>query len=353
MSKISFFLNTLLFLYVLIAGNPVQAQELKPWSFNVYLENDLFADTDINYTNGIRFSGISPDLNSFTDEQGQPYPWIENLNTAFDFLYPSSDFGDEVLISRNIVITLGQLMFTPTDREATQVLENERPYAGWLYLGVGYHARSEKRLHSAEINLGVIGPASLARESQNLIHRIRDIDLFQGWHNQLKNEPGIQLIYEEKLKHFKTEIDATQIEIDLISHWGGSLGNVATYLNGGAELRLGYNLPNDFGTSTLRPGGDNHSPGFAQEESQPFRLYGFAATDARLVLQNIFLDGNTFRNSHQVDKKHFVSDLSLGITSTWKKWTLSYAHVWRSKEFNSQNNSQFYGSLSLSYKRSF
>jgi lipid A 3-O-deacylase len=33
------------------------------------------------------------------------------------------------------------------------------------------------------------------------------------------------------------------------------VGNVATYLSAGAQLRAGWNLPPDFGYSVIRPGG--------------------------------------------------------------------------------------------------
>jgi len=53
-----------------------QDQEEEPWSFNFFLENGLFANTDLNYTNGIRLSTISPDLENFQDPNGQKYPWV-------------------------------------------------------------------------------------------------------------------------------------------------------------------------------------------------------------------------------------------------------------------------------------
>jgi hypothetical protein len=36
-------------------------------------------------------------------------------------------------------------------------------------------------------------------------------------------------------------------------------------------------------------------------------LYGFVSLDGRAVARDIFLDGNTFTDSHQIDKKYFVS----------------------------------------------
>ena len=45
---------------------------------------------------------------------------------------------------------------------------------------------------------------------------------------------------------------------DVIPHFGFS-GNVATYANAGLK-RAGWGLPDDFGTSPIRPAGDNSAP---------------------------------------------------------------------------------------------
>ncbi len=43
-------------------------------------------------------------------------------------------------------------------------------------------------------------------------------------------------------------------------HAGFSLGNVQTHANLGGMLRLGFNLPSDFGVQLIRPGGGGNSP---------------------------------------------------------------------------------------------
>lgn len=81
------------------------------------------------------------------------------------------------------VISLGQLMFTPTDNEEKELIEDDRPYAGYLYLGFAYHPRDEEQLDAIEVNVGMVGPASLAEDTQDFIHELRSIDKFQGWDN--------------------------------------------------------------------------------------------------------------------------------------------------------------------------
>ncbi|OMH32164.1 lipid A deacylase LpxR family protein [Motiliproteus sp. MSK22-1] len=319
-------------------------------TLNLYFENDLFAETDQNYTNGIRVSLISPDLENFQQEfidNRQIQQLFDVMNPLLEQFHPEipGEITDETAKnSRRIVLSLGQTIYTPETSEASELLEDERPYAGWLFLGVAYHARNRNRLRTVGVNFGMVGPAALGQEAQDLIHELRGFSKFQGWDNQLKNEPGVQLLYEYKNKL----IDNTEgFGYDLISHYGGSLGNIATYANVGAEIRAGWNIPDDFGTSALRPGGDNSAPDGEPRSGLGFHL--FASSDIRLVARDIFLDGNTFRDSHSVSKEPVVADVALGASLVYDSFKLSFAQVIRSKGFRGQKGNHNYGSLSLSW----
>ena len=318
-----------------------------PWTHNLYFENDLFADTDQSYTNGIRLAWVSPDIDTYLYDPQLPV-WLREVNSFFTPLYPDpEDENDEV--SRNLVFTIGQQMYTPEDRERTTLDPNDRPYAGWLYAGFGYHAKTNNTLNSVEVNIGVVGPAAFGQEAQDMVHRARGIELFQGWDNQLENELGVQLVWEHKHRIAKQPLFG-RFGYDVITHYGGSLGNIATYANTGAEIRFGFRLPDDFGTSALRPGGDNSAPGNQDPRlRQGWGIHTFISIDGRLVAQNIFLDGNTFQDSHSVDKKYLVADAAFGIAGVYNKWKVSYAQVYRTKEFEAQKDAQSYGSFTVSY----
>jgi hypothetical protein len=318
-----------------------------PWTFNLYMENDLFSNTDRNYTNGVRLSWVSPDLTDYRDDPRLP-DWVGDFNRQFDRLL---DFRQGE--SRNLVISVGQLIYTPEDNEAQQLIEDDRPYAGYLYTTFGYHARRRNRLDSVEVNLGWVGPSALGEQTQDLIHDLRNIETFAGWDNQLRDEPTIQLVYETKHRLFKHRLPGN-LEHDFISHGGGALGNVGTYLNGGGEYRLGWDLPDDFGTSAIRPAGDNSAPGkrdprLRAREATLYGFHVFLSLDARLVLRDIFLDGNTWKDSHSVDKEPVVVDAAIGFSFLVGAWKLSYAQVVRTREFEEQPHHHEYGSVSISY----
>ncbi len=322
------------------------ASPSNPWTVNLYFENDLFDETDQNYTNGVRLSWISPDTTSYQNDPAFP-AWLRAANRRLRLLH-SNDPETE----HNLVISLGQLMFTPEDTEASALLPEQRPYAGYLHAGIAYHTRSENRLDVMELDVGIVGPSALAHETQDLIHDLRGFEKYQGWDNQLRDEPTLQLLYEQKRRLF-SDTWRNNFGHDFIAHAGASLGNVATHLNFGGEYRVGWDLPDDFGTSAVRAGGDNSAPGRDGARRGPGGgirgVHAFLAIDTRLVARDIFLDGNTFKDSHSVDSKPLVADAYAGVSFLAGRWKISYAQVFRTREFDGQPHHHEYGSLSLSY----
>jgi hypothetical protein len=71
--------------------------------------------------------------------------------------------------------------------------------------------------------------------------------------------------------------------------------------------------------------------------------------NGRAVLRDIFLDGNTFADSHSVDKKYFVADLAGGVAIYFEQFKLTWTQVLRTKEFDGQPDDHEFGSLSLTF----
>ncbi|RPJ22911.1 MAG: DUF2219 family protein, partial [Desulfobacteraceae bacterium] len=65
---------------------------------------------------------------------------------------------------------------------------------------------------------------------------------------------------------------------------------------------------------------------------------------------NVFLDGNTFTDSHSVDKKPFVGDLQTGLVVQYDRFRITYTQIFRTKEFDGQEDGDIFGSVSLSYQ---
>lgn len=318
--------------------------EEKSWTFSFYFENDLFADTDQNYTNGVKLTWISPDLTRYAESEQLP-EWGLKIVRCLPFI-------NEPGFQRNIGFSVGQNMYTPEDISRSDLIEDDRPYGGWLYFGAAFHSKNDRRLDSMEIQVGMVGPASFAEETQTFVHRLRDIQIPQGWDNQIKNEPGLAVVYERKWRAMVMGRPGG-MGFDAIPHLGATLGNVYTYANAGVELRLGWNLPVDFGTSLIRPAGDTNAPAGSGDLRlsgwNEFGVHLFGALNGRAVLRDIFLDGNTFRDSHSVDKKPFVGEAVAGVSVIYGRFKLSYAQVFQTKFFDIQKDNHSFGAISISF----
>jgi len=295
-------------------------------------ENDLFVQTDRHYSQGLRLTYMMGD-NEIPE-------WFERGPANID------RFGMKIQATK-FGFAIGQNIFTPADISIPTLIPNDRPYAGWLYAGLLYQrrgvtAKGRPALDNFELDLGVVGEESLGRYAQTKVHQIRGIGLPQGWDNQIRTEPGIALKHT-RMWLFRAGKEGSSL--DFIPQIGASLGNVQTHLASGFTVRLGYNAPEDFGTGTIdapvaEQGAKKHNWG----------AYVFGGVDGRLVGYNVSLDGNTFRNSHNVQKNWAVADLRFGAALILKKVELSYTFVVRTKEFREQTEHDEFGSVAMKIK---
>jgi hypothetical protein len=311
------------FLMFAVLVQPGEPQNRGAFSF--YIENDCFAMTDRYYTNGVKLTWVSPD----------------RLTLKHD---PAAQ--------RAISVSFGQNIYTPANIEIVDLIQDDRPYAGISYLAVAFHQKKGRRMDTLEFNVGIVGPHSYAEQSQKFIHGLIKGKEPKGWQNQLKDELALGIIYDRKWR-IKRFWEHDHLGSDLIGHLGGSLGNVVTAANTGWEIRVGWNLPKDFGTFIIRPGGES-STFFDAQASQrsgqwSFGAHAFLYLGGHAVLRNIFLDGNTFQKSHSVEKSPFVADIVAGFALTYKQFKVSYAYVFRTKQFKTQEKNQVFGAVNISF----
>ncbi len=305
---------------------------------SIQIENDLWGNgTDRHYTHGTRISYLSSEETPEWLEKGAALVPVFSRRGHLRTTY-----------------AIGQSIFTPEDITREDLIEDERPYAGWLYGAVGlisdHRVRDgdlhSRRLDSLELNIGVVGPYAYTEETQSFVHDIVGSPQPQGWDNQLHNELGVMLIYDRQWQaQYISEVWG--LGVDLTPHLGGTLGNVMTSISCGATLRIGRDLPSDYGPPSIRP--SLPGSGFFRP-TQDFGWYLFAGLEGRYVLHSIFLDGNTFGSSHHVDREPWVGDLQAGLVLTWGKVRLSFTNIFRSDEFAEQKSATEFGSISLSVR---
>jgi lipid A 3-O-deacylase len=318
--------------YLLMISAPVIAAEERVVEddkgiFNVVIENDIFAGEDRDYTNGIRFSWLSSEEN------------MPPLARSAARWLPFADDGN-----KRISIAAGQSMFAPEVIGSRTPNPKDHPYAGWLYASVGMVTDTGNTLNNVMLTLGVVGPLSLAEQTQKIVHHITDSPQPKGWDHQLKNEPGAVLTYERKWRKIY-EFSPFGLGTDFTPHIGFNLGNVYTDTSLGATFRLGYDLPADYGPPRIRPslpGSDFFIP------TKSLGGYLFTTIATRAVARALFLDGNTFRDSPQVHKKKLVISLQMGAALTYGQTRLSYTHVLLTREYTTQRHKPAFGALTLS-----
>lgn len=307
------------------------------------IDNDLFGGVgqDQGYSNGFMITAVSPNLVNYANDACLPSV-VLGLNRYLAWLQPSG------FDAQNMMMGFGQLLFTPTDRRRSDLITDDRPYAAALLFSAGYSARRGDELRISQVRLGIVGPSARGEQVQNCFHRIIGTAPFEGWRNQFRDEPVVQLIHERRQRWLGRRAEGGW-GWDATGHRGGSVGNFATSAETGAEWRFGFGLPNDFGTAPLGPGGENTSPMSAlSSRSGGWTGHVFVAVDARWVLHDITLDGNTFKSSHSVDKRPLVADMGYGVAIMRDDWKFAFARYRRTREFDGQKDAPAYGSFTIS-----
>lgn len=318
-----------------VAAMPARAADAPPadpipthGTWSVVFENDLFRETDRDYTGGIAFVWLPRDT--------PPPAWLLATARAIPW-FPRHD-------AVRHVYAFGQNAFTPRDIQTANPPLDDRPYAGWLWATAGIGARTGDRIDQFSLTLGVVGPWSFAEETQNAIHSLTGSDQPNGWDTQLGNEPGVVAFYQRSWRDLE-DARAGGVALELTPHLGGALGNIYTYASGGITLRVGRGLDRDLGPPRIQPalpGSGIFIP--AQEPA----WYFFLGLEGRAVAHNIFLDGNTFQDSRQVEREPLVGDLQWGFAVTVDSLRLSYTGVIRTVEFTTQRSHDEFGVFTVS-----
>lgn len=317
-------------------------------TLNIQVENDYFSpdNRDRHYTNGLRFDWL-PAPSVPGDES-----WFEQTADAIPFV------GDEDSVGR-IGWSLGQSLFTPQDKTTSAPIYNDRPYAGWLYVGLTLIKVPKpdpavnsgiNEMDTLELDLGVVGRAALGEQVQNDFHRWAFAnEAVSGWRNQLKSEPGLLISYNHKWRAL-AQTNLGHLGVDITPTVGADLGNVQIDAAAGATIRVGRDLPADYGPPRIQPGLSGSDFFLSDADTgRRFGWYLFGGAEGRAVAHNIFLDGNTFAKSLSVPKKTFVADMQGGLAVIVYGVRLAATEVVRTEEFEGQHGPDVFGAISASF----
>jgi lipid A 3-O-deacylase len=292
-------------------------------------ENDAVARTDRNYTNGMSLT-FSRDA---AGPLGRVWTWFGAA-------------GEQRISGYEI----GQIIITPADIGRASPDPEDRPYAGLLYGAVSTQLISGPRMHGLKLITGVVGPAAGAERAQKAFHRlIGDVEP-QGWDHQLKNEPILNAVYEYRRRYLLGG-SRRGWSAQAIPRAGGMFGNVLIQAQAAGQFRVGYNMPDDFGTSLVRGLGSMSFPkvrGVTAHRS--FGLYVFGSGGANLVARNLTLDGNTFRDGPRVQKRPLFPGAEFGLSLSMRRFETTLSYVFWGREYETQPRASQFGSAVIGFR---
>lgn len=298
--------------------------------YSLKIENDVIASgSDGHYTNGFEL------MRSFK-------PQADHWSLRFAEAMP----GWHAQEVDNIAYRFGHQIYTPNEIEESELIEDDRPYAGLLFAGVSMFADNQhqgwRETSGLHLDVGIVGPAAGGKKIQRWVHDATGSDEPRGWDNQLRNESFVNLGYQKRwwLQH-----NLAGLDFEYGPSAGLALGNLYSYGSAGLGIRLGQGLSRSFSIPAVAPA---QSGSLFFDQGGGFAWSLFANLEGRYMAHNMLLEGNTFKSSHSVDSREWVGDAKIGIALTWSEWQLAFASVWRTREFQTQDEHDQFGSLTIS-----
>lgn len=272
-----------------------------------HVENDLFKrgkTRDMYYTHGTQFTYTEE-----SDQQKEAY-------------------------------SLGQTIYTPSKKRIdapVEILERDRPYGGWLYGEYRKTYQTSENIRDIYgIQLGCSGGCSLAKQSQQGVHKLLGQDI-PTWNPDfaLRSEPGVILERE------RSYLIASNDRADLSAYGALKAGNIIDSAAFGIDVRAGYAL-DQWAVDPII---------FKKAREQSLWVgYLFGRLEQRIIAYNHFLDGSLFQSErHTVDSELLVQEADFGVTVGYEPFKFTYRYTVLSNEWEERNGSHAFGGLTFQW----
>jgi len=248
-----------------------------------------------------------------------------------------------------------QVVQTPEDLTRSDIIEDDVPYAGALTFHSSWYAFSDTEFRGFDVVMGVVGPPALAEQTQKLVHEVFGSEDPKGWDNQLSTELVLNFTYMRKKKIWKLG-DPAGISFDAAVCGEGGLGNLFTHAGASLEMRLGRNMARGFLAMPNPIGLDvYHMASLKPVYPEKASFYASLMLRGHLFAHNIFLDGNTFRDSHSVDKEPLIGQVVGGLHYERRRWGIHFnglitADTVDSKKSSAAENGERLGTVVIEWR---
>ena len=318
----------------------------------IWTENeawDIRPESFSNYSNGLQvtLSPTTPHESCANDCDGQTFRRFVDFINVLEAKNESTN--SEIWLRYG----MAHQFFTPDDITIPTLQPDDRPYAGYLSASLDIvnetlinHTDGDdtRYRNSVGLRIGIVGPSSFGEDLQKLWHKVCSCKDPQGWDLQLRNELGFIYTLSHDRQFLRNNL-SEQWSYDVIGSAQAAIGNIYSGFELGAIVRLGYELKTGWAAKTMADIGYDDNG-----DDSNFGYFLFAGLTGRYVARDIFIDGNTWRDSHSVSRTPFVSDQMLGLGMHWKRLELRLTVTRRSDQYRTQAGTTRFGSLVLVWK---
>ncbi len=284
----------------------VNSQDLNN-RLSLTIENDKWALLDQYYTNGLFIS------------------YAFSLETNFLFFKTENQ-------KLQIEFVLLQQTYTPSNLTSTNVLDYDRPYAGWLGFTSRVHSVKQKQAIILGVEIGLTGEQSGAGDLQTWWHNLLDIEV-PKWEQEIGNKFLVNLNAKYVYNLISSKYSAFDYKIET------ALGlkdiNIAT----------GF----DFALGKLNRFDDTSRIGVLKTNSSN-EFYGILGANYKYVLHNTLIQGDLNNNDtlYTTDIINHVLSAKTGLYYKSKRHLISLEYHFISKE-SPRAYGQIYGSMTYAY----
>lgn len=282
--------------------------------FRFNYDNDYFASTDKNYTQGYNFELVAPFL------QNNPVNYLFFKPTHGDYKYG---------------LSIEHIGYTPDNIKSSEIQYGDRPFAASIMIksfSIATDTLHKSRFVSS-LNVGLIGPGAFGKEMQVAIHKATGNTIPEGWQNQIKNDLVLnyEVSYEKQLMKYR------------------NLFSLAT----NANLRLGTLFTNaSIGmTATI---GIINSPFTAVKNKNKFQFYIYSQPIFSVIGYDASLQGGLFnkKSPYKISSNslnRLTAQYNYGIVLQTKTMYFEYSRTLLTREYDLGNSAEW-GGIKIGFK---
>lgn len=304
----------------------------------------FFASLNLNAQTHRNEFGFQSDNDSFLAQGSDRY----YTNGLFVFFRRGLTVKDTTRFKNKVLgIELGQKIFNPASGQTPDRDMVDRPFAGYLYAGANLNY-----LYSNESNLklgaqiGMVGPAALGRQAQEVIHNTFGFYELQGWEYQIRNNFQFNLSGEYNRLLGRAGKDA-----DISLNTYANLGTGFTGAGAGFLVRLG-NFNQLFNSVSTQ------STAIKQRGFEPLNKHEFffyLRPTLRYVAYDATIEGSLFNKSDnsvevRLTRKPVVFSQQFGVTYGGERWIFDLSAIFQTKDTKEMLKAHQWGSATILYR---